>query len=1574
LAEFILIWLLLLGVMGAGAAFGQSGIATTQLSDTVHRADGTAASGTVLVSWPTFTTASGASVAAGNTSVTLGTGGTLSLQLVPNAGSTPMGSYYTVVYHLDDGSVIREYWVVPVSTAPVQVSTIRSTVLPATVAMQTVSKAYVDTAITAALAGHPLDTSTGYVLKTGDTMTGPLVLPADPTSALQASDKNYVDTQVAGVTAGLGQKVSLSPLASQTVTQPVGTSLGVTNLSGVEYASQFVNGAGNNGIANAVATADCTNGCTVVVEPTYSSTEGPQPTTWPLATHVQDKRNGTEINSYRDPRSPVGDGQTQGQEINLVATESAAATHAYSGSGLLESAGLVMNLYGLTGGNNTFPESVQATVPYLKSTYKAEDITGTYNTPGQHVQISQNQNCFGVGDCLMGSRYMLTSGGFRDNADEGAHPFDLVYLEDSRVFEGTCQSGCTPGSTEVQLTPTANGGTQGEGRYLIDLNPAHVVTTGTITGGSSLPGRQPLVTFSGTSFPVSTLLETAQTITTQVNVIQPGTVTVAIVTSGVPAGFQTNTAALPAASGVACVTDVAVSDGRPLNYEMGTYSTVDGSHLTMTLNRAHAAGATIAVGGMCGYGIEETADTTNGIRQVFPIVASTSATSLLYAGGNTPVVGLANSTGSYLNVNAAIATISRTGNVVTVTTAGSLPDVNGTSMTVAGVTDSSYNGTFPVTTTGSNSLTYAQTGANSTSAGGTLGLVTGGYALYPMAEVLGVYNTTTKAVDGQMNLAANNVPWATNDPVEQPHYFQERVAADVEDIAQYTARPLSQQSAGIQYQGNNGPGLRGWQINNATNPAVYIGGGGTRTAPDAAFESLGVWTTTLNLTAGVQSVMAVHCNLHGCGRWDSAYDLVDFDNSGGGIDSLRYAPSTSNFTINMRGTQYNFTPQAFAAGTITVGTLNATTVQAAAIQGSISASSLPVFGASGSAHAPGAVPDPGATAGTTRFLREDGTWDAVSGGGGGGAVASVNGQTGSVVVDAAGAAAAVQTNLNATNSTVAAQAATLAALAPVATSGNAKDISGVGGIPQRTNLLAEYLLNEGTGTVAHDTSGQGNNGTISGATWESTTDLNFTSLGQYVQMPVAVNQANTFQFAIYAPPFGSGSGAQPPGYGIPGGFGLNPSLLCGTDTAHTCFIPASFVSGPKSQRMYAFNSSHTESAETLSAGWHVVTLVSGSSGALDHVYYDGAEVNGYIAQGSGSIAHPATGNYQIGGSSAYTGTWWLGKVAAAWAWSTALSSTDVQAAATAATAYVRGKGGFVTYRPAPHDAGLIIGGMDSRTAGSNGLSSPAAVWLANLTLTDSTYTTLDLGMPGSMDFDVAAMFDTLYGPSIGQNSGPTIVVLWGGVNDFPHGPTSRQIANYLKTMTQKAKALGARVIVATDISSGSGGDAYKDGVDPIIRAEAFSWGADNIADLATIPQLGADGAYANTTYFADTLHPTNTGEAFLDVAFSDAINELLGSNETTNRHQTSATTYAEAAGDRFLDLTGTAAQTITLPSCIGYSLPRQIVNVGSATAAVGPVSGQTLTGSTAIGVNVRAMFSPIAGALATSGCSWERTQ
>jgi hypothetical protein len=95
-------WLfLLLPAMVALAVSAQT-LPPTTISDTVYRADGTPAGGTLLISWPEFTTAAQGAVAAGNTSVTLGAGGALSVGLVPNANTTPANTIYSVVYPLDD--------------------------------------------------------------------------------------------------------------------------------------------------------------------------------------------------------------------------------------------------------------------------------------------------------------------------------------------------------------------------------------------------------------------------------------------------------------------------------------------------------------------------------------------------------------------------------------------------------------------------------------------------------------------------------------------------------------------------------------------------------------------------------------------------------------------------------------------------------------------------------------------------------------------------------------------------------------------------------------------------------------------------------------------------------------------------------------------------------------------------------------------------------------------------------------------------------------------------------------------------------------------------------------------------------------------------------------------------------------------------------------------------------------------------------------------------------------------------------------------------------------------------------
>ncbi|MGD0792601.1 MAG: hypothetical protein ABR920_12605 [Terriglobales bacterium] len=226
--------LVLLMALALSPRLQAQGPALTTISDTVYRADGTAASGTVLISWPSFQTAEGDAVAAGDLSVTIGPLGAFTAQLVPNVGASPAGTYYVVVFQLDDGAVRTEYWAVP-ATSPTTIAAVLTTPgtglgnlaatqqyvntavanraidttvvhvagsetitgtkqfavppeLPAPAgANDAANKGYVDAAVANVGAG-------AYVSKAGDTMTGPLTLPADPTAPNQAADRHYVDS------------------------------------------------------------------------------------------------------------------------------------------------------------------------------------------------------------------------------------------------------------------------------------------------------------------------------------------------------------------------------------------------------------------------------------------------------------------------------------------------------------------------------------------------------------------------------------------------------------------------------------------------------------------------------------------------------------------------------------------------------------------------------------------------------------------------------------------------------------------------------------------------------------------------------------------------------------------------------------------------------------------------------------------------------------------------------------------------------------------------------------------------------------------------------------------------------------------------------------------------------------------------------------------------------------------------------------------------------------------------------------------------------------------------------------
>jgi hypothetical protein len=155
----------------------RAAITKTVVHDIIYRADGSAANGTLLISWPSFRTAGNSYVAAGSTTVALGPAGEFSVELAPTDGATPAGVQYRVVLQLTGAPPDVQYWTVPATGS--------SGITPGQGG-------------SSQGAGRVAPPDFGpYLLRAGDTMSGPLMLNADPIADMQATTRQYVDNAVA---------------------------------------------------------------------------------------------------------------------------------------------------------------------------------------------------------------------------------------------------------------------------------------------------------------------------------------------------------------------------------------------------------------------------------------------------------------------------------------------------------------------------------------------------------------------------------------------------------------------------------------------------------------------------------------------------------------------------------------------------------------------------------------------------------------------------------------------------------------------------------------------------------------------------------------------------------------------------------------------------------------------------------------------------------------------------------------------------------------------------------------------------------------------------------------------------------------------------------------------------------------------------------------------------------------------------------------------------------------------------------------------------------------------------------
>lgn len=305
---------------------------------------------------------------------------------------------------------------------------------------------------------------------------------------------------------------------------------------------------------------------------------------------------------------------------------------------------------------------------------------------GQVNSLESIALCYGNGDCIPANFSSIDWGGAQAGSDEGLHAEELSLSQGYCEYTGTA-AAASVGATSIVFTPNgACNGTQGEGRPIYDITKA--TTAGTITSITGSTGLNAVVG-SGTGWATSTSTTTSAAIavpagtTTTAAITTTGSQSVAVTTStgyfvNAPLGITDTTSnnfevvtitAIPdgthitanftkthltgatiaetqpgsvnilVASSAGFSTNNVLCVADPTSFEYVTATNVpDGTHITANFLQPHASGATIATGGMCGWGLVIDADTwtTAGsigfvsviqpLRQIMPYVASSSAT------------------------------------------------------------------------------------------------------------------------------------------------------------------------------------------------------------------------------------------------------------------------------------------------------------------------------------------------------------------------------------------------------------------------------------------------------------------------------------------------------------------------------------------------------------------------------------------------------------------------------------------------------------------------------------------------------------------------------------------------------------------------------------------------------------------------------------------------------------------------------------------------------------------------------------------------------------------------------------
>jgi lysophospholipase L1-like esterase len=417
-------------------------------------------------------------------------------------------------------------------------------------------------------------------------------------------------------------------------------------------------------------------------------------------------------------------------------------------------------------------------------------------------------------------------------------------------------------------------------------------------------------------------------------------------------------------------------------------------------------------------------------------------------------------------------------------------------------------------------------------------------------------------------------------------------------------------------------------------------------------------------------------------------------------------------------------------------------------------------------------------------------------------------------------------------------------------------LAGTAVIPQivTSGLIGQYAMLDANGTTLPDSSGNGNNGILTGNPAVGSLGITYSQASaQYATLPPAISSYVTVQvFCDTA--YGNMHGT----YGTIVGSSTagKAAVLLDADAVGNHFMPSIFAGG------FSTISASSQGSPTM------VTWTADSS--ADLLYLNGTPASLYSLQG-GNLSNIG-GSIELAAGANGTGTFgYVGTQYYALFYNRKLSASEVQQNYHAVSSILQKRGLLVPAAPNTATGSNLLCDGDSITQ-QPGVGGVTSYCSANKIATNYPYSNIiNLGVSGH--YLQWSLYQDQYDSTILNPLAANTAVVFLGTNDISlAGTTPAATHSYLWAHCKRLQQQGWKVVVVTMLDR-SGQDANHETYNNLIRANWRNY-ADALADAGADPVLGCAGCSSNTTYFQDGVHPTQAGQNIVAGYVNNAVNSL----------------------------------------------------------------------------------------------------